>query len=313
MKLTKVVDSHTGGEPTRVIIEGGPDLGSGPISEQARLLETEHNEFCRSVLCEPRGYDAMVGALLVSPLEKNCLTGVIFFNTSHNLGMCGHATVGLLVTLYYLGKISVGSYKIETPVGIISAQLHDPNTVSVINVESYRYKKGVSIHVEQFGEIIGDIAWGGNWFFLVNNSPVSVQFENIKKLISFTSSIKRSLEQQHVTAPDGSAIDHIELFGKPINKQAQSKNFVLCSSGDYDRSPCGTGCSAKLACLAEDGLWPENTKWIQESIIGSLYSTFFNWSIGRNIIPTITGNAYVTSEATLKFNPLDPYNHGISL
>ena len=177
--MTKVIDSHTGGEPTRVIIDGGPDLGSGPISERARLLETKHDKFCRSVLCEPRGYDAMVGALIVTPVEKNCLTGVIFFNTSQNLGMCGHATVGLLVTLYYLGKISVGNYKIETPVGIISAQLHDPNTVSVINVESYRYKKGVSIQVEQYGEITGDIAWGGNWFFLVNNSPISVQFENL--------------------------------------------------------------------------------------------------------------------------------------
>ena len=244
--MTKVIDSHTGGEPTRVIIDGGPDLGSGPISERARLLETKHDKFCRSVLCEPRGYDAMVGALIVTPVEKNCLTGVIFFNTSQNLGMCGHATVGLLVTLYYLGKISVGNYKIETPVGIISAQLHDPNTVSVINVESYRYKKGVSIQVEQYGEITGDIAWGGNWFFLVNNSPISVQFENINKLLNFTSSIKSALKQQHITAPDGSEINHIELFGKPVNEKAHSKNFVLCSSGDYDRSPCGTGCSAKV-------------------------------------------------------------------
>ena len=311
--MTKVIDSHTGGEPTRVIIDGGPDLGSGPISERARLLETKHDKFCRSVLCEPRGYDAMVGALIVTPVEKNCLTGVIFFNTSQNLGMCGHATVGLLVTLYYLGKISVGNYKIETPVGIISAQLHDPNTVSVINVESYRYKKGVSIQVEQYGEITGDIAWGGNWFFLVNNSPISVQFENINKLLNFTSSIKSALKQQHITAPDGSEIDHIELFGKPVNEKAHSKNFVLCSSGDYDRSPCGTGCSAKLACLAEERLWPENKKWIQEGIIGSLYSTHYSWSTGGNIIPTITGKAFVTSEATLQFNPLDPYKHGISL
>ena len=313
MKLTKVIDSHTGGEPTRVIIEGGPNLGSGPISERARLLESKHNEFCRSVLCEPRGYDAMVGALIVSPVEENCLTGVIFFNTSQNLGMCGHATVGLLVTLYYLGKISLGNYKIETPVGIISARLHDPNTVSVINVESYRLKKGVSIQVEQFGEITGDIAWGGNWFFLVNNSPISVQFENINRLLNFTSSIKNALKQQHITAPDGSEIDHIELFGKPINEQAQSKNFVLCSSGDYDRSPCGTGCSAKLACLAEEGLLSENKEWIQESIIGSLYSTRYSWSTGGNIIPTITGKAFVISEATLHFNPLDPYSYGISL
>ena len=310
--MTKVIDSHTGGEPTRVIIEGGPDLGSGPLLERARLLEEKHLEFCRSVLCEPRGYDAMVGALVVAPVNKQCVTGVIFFNTSKNLGMCGHATLGLLVTLYHLGQISVGVYKIETPVGIVSAQLHDPNSATVINVESYRYKKDISVRVEKFGKITGDIAWGGNWFFLVQNSPISVKIQNIDKLIYFTSATRRALELQKITAPNGEPIDHVELYGKPDNQKAHSKNFVLCSSGDYDRSPCGTGCSAKLACLAEDGLWPENKEWVQESIIGSLYTMRYKWGDDYHIIPTITGSAFITSEATLTFNGLDPYRYGIS-
>ena len=310
--MTKVIDSHTGGEPTRVIIEGGPDLGSGPLLERARLLEEKHLEFCRSVLCEPRGYDAMVGALIVAPVNKQCVTGVIFFNTSKNLGMCGHATLGLLVTLYHLGQISVGVYKIETPVGIVSAQLHDPNSATVINVESYRYKKDISVRVEKFGKITGDIAWGGNWFFLVQNSPISVKIQNIDKLIYFTSATRRALELQKITAPNGEPIDHVELYGKPDNQKAHSKNFVLCSSGDYDRSPCGTGCSAKLACLAEDGLWPENKEWVQESIIGSLYTMRYKWGDDYHIIPTITGSAFITSEATLTFNGLDPYRYGIS-
>ena len=310
--MTKVIDSHTGGEPTRVIIEGGPDLGSGPLLERARLLEEKHLEFCRSVLCEPRGYDAMVGALVVAPVNKQCVTGVIFFNTSKNLGMCGHATLGLLVTLYHLGQISVGVYKIETPVGIVSAQLHDPNSATVINVDSYRYKKDSSVRVEKFGKITGDIAWGGNWFFLVQNSPISVKIQNIDKLIYFTSATRRALELQKITAPNGEPIDHVELYGKPDNQKAHSKNFVLCSSGDYDRSPCGTGCSAKLACLAEDGLWPENKEWVQESIIGSLYTMRYKWGDDYHIIPTITGSAFITSEATLTFNGLDPYRYGIS-
>lgn len=310
--MTRIIDSHTGGEPTRVIIEGGPDLGNGPLSQRARLLEDNYLEFCRSVLCEPRGYDGMVGALIVAPINEQCVTGVIFFNTSKNLGMCGHATLGLLVTLYHLGQISFGVYKIETPVGIVSAQLHDSNSASVINVESYRYKKDISLQVEKFGKVTGDIAWGGNWFFLVQNSLISVQTQNIGKLVNFTSAIRRALELQKITAPNGEPIDHVELYGKPNNKKAHSKNFVLCSSGDYDRSPCGTGCSAKLACLAEDGLWPENKEWVQESIIGSLYSTRYKWGSGHHIIPTITGSAFITSEATLKFNLLDPYRNGIS-
>mgnify|MGYP001195102532 FL=1 len=310
--MIRVIDSHTGGEPTRVIIEGGPDLGSGPLLERARLLEDNYLEFCRSVLCEPRGYDAMVGALIVAPVDKQCVTGVIFFNTSKNLGMCGHATLGLLVTLYHLGQISVGVHKIETPVGIVSAQLHDSNSASVVNVESYRYKKDIPVQVKKFGKITGDIAWGGNWFFLVQNSPISVQTQNISKLINLSSAITRALELQKITAPNGEPIDHVELYGKPDNQKAHSKNFVLCSSGDYDRSPCGTGSSAKLACLAEDGLWPENKEWVQESIIGSLYSTRYKWGDGYQIIPTITGSAFITSEATLRFNLLDPYRHGIS-
>lgn len=309
--MIKVIDSHTGGEPTRVITEGGPDLGRGTLAERARLLEAEHADFCRSVLCEPRGYDAMVGVLLVAPVSKDCLTGAIFFNTSQNLGMCGHATLGLLVTLYHQGQIPVGNYDIETPVGIVSAELHDANTASIINVDSYRYQKNVVVEVDKFGAITGDIAWGGNWFFLVYHSPVAVKSENISQLLSFTSAIKSALEEKHITAINGAPIDHIELYDKPQNSKAHSKNFVLCSSGDYDRSPCGTGCSAKLACLAEDGSWPENKEWVQESIIGSTYATSYKWSDDKTIIPTITGKAFVTSQATLMYDPLDPYKHGI--
>lgn len=311
--MIQVIDSHTCGEPTRVIIKGGPDLGKGTLGERARLLETEYADFCRSVLREPRGYDAMVGVLLVAPVNKDCLTGAIFFNTTQNLGMCGHATLGLLVTLYHQGQISAGKYDIETPVGIVSAELHDANTASVINVESYRYQSDVVVEVDKFGAITGDIAWGGNWFFLVYNSPIAVKSKNISQLLSFASAIKSALEEHNIKAFDGAPIDHIELYDKPQNSKAHSKNFVLCSSGDYDRSPCGTGCSAKLACLAEDGSWPENKEWVQESIIGSTYTTHYKLSGDKTIIPTITGKAFVTSQATLMHDPLDPYKYGIVL
>ena len=207
--MIQVIDSHTCGEPTRVIIKGGPDLGKGTLGERARLLETEYADFCRSVLREPRGYDAMVGVLLVAPVNKDCLTGAIFFNTSKNLGMCGHATLGLLVTLYHQGQILAGKYDIETPVGIVSAELHDANTASVINVESYRYQSDVVVEVDKFGAITGDIAWGGNWFFLVYNSPIAVKSKNISQLLSFASAIKSALEEHNIKAFDGAPIDHI--------------------------------------------------------------------------------------------------------
>ncbi len=307
----RVIDSHTAGEPTRVVLDGGPDLGSGSLAERAARLEAEHLDFCASVVLEPRGHDAIIGALLVPPSDPECVAGVIYFNNLQNLGMCGHATIGLAVTLAHLGRIGPGRHKFETPVGVVEVDLHDANTVSVVNVESYRLHKDVAVEVEGVGTVKGDVAWGGNWFFLVKDSPVALRMSEIRPLTDLTLRIRAALEAAGVTGKAGAWIDHIELFGPAEDPANQSRNFVLCPGGAYDRSPCGTGCSAKLACLAADGILEPGVDWVQESVIGSTYRISYQPGPQEGVIPTITGQAFVTSDANLIFDPADPYRAGI--
>ncbi|WP_299484263.1 proline racemase family protein [uncultured Roseibium sp.] len=307
----RVIDSHTAGEPTRVVIEGGPDLGTGSLKERAARLEADHLDFCASVVLEPRGHDAIVGALLLPPSRDDCAASVIFFNNLQNLGMCGHASIGLGATLAYLDRIGPGRHKIETPVGVVEIQLHDANTVSVTNVESYRYLKDVTVEVEGHGAFTGDVAWGGNWFFLVKDSPVELIPANIGPLTNLTRKIRAALDTKGITGADGAWIDHIELFGPPKDRASDSRNFVLCPGGAYDRSPCGTGCSAKLACLAEDGILEPDREWVQESVIGSTYTISYQWGENGAVVPTVTGQAFVTSDANLIFDVSDPYRLGI--
>ncbi|MCV0427589.1 MAG: proline racemase family protein [Roseibium sp.] len=307
----RVIDSHTAGEPTRVVIEGGPELGPGSLVERAARLEAEHIDVCASVVLEPRGHDALIGALLLPPTRDDCAAAVIYFNNLQNLGMCGHATIGLAVTLAHMGRIEPGRHKFETPVGIVEVLLHDANTVSVVNVESYRLHKEIVVEVEGYGRFTGDVAWGGNWFFLVKDSPIDLTAENIRPLTDLTLKIRSALETSGVTGADGAWIDHVELFGPPELATSDSRNFVLCPGGAFDRSPCGTGCSAKLACLADDGVLKPGQEWIQESVIGSTYTISYQPGLNGGVIPTVTGQAFVTSDANLIFNPADPYRSGI--
>ncbi len=310
--MIRVIDSHTEGEPTRVVIAGGPDLGSGPLAERARRLNEEHGDFCAALLREPRGVVAMVGALLVPPAAVDCETGVIYFNAAGNLGMCGHATIGLAVTLAHLGRIGVGRHRFETPVGVVEADLADANTVTVVNVESYRFRKDVAIEVPGLGPVTGDIAWGGNWFFLTGDNPVPLTPDRTAALTEAALAIRRALHAAGVTGRDGAPIDHVEFNGSPEGSDAQGRNFVLCPDDAYDRSPCGTGTSAKVACLAADGKLAPGASWVQESIIGSRYSLTYRPGAAGGVIASITGRAFVTAEATLLRAPSDPYRNGIS-
>jgi 4-hydroxyproline epimerase len=306
----QVVDSHTGGEPTRVVITGGPDLGRGDLASRRAIFRDHYDDFRSAVCNEPRGSDTMVGALICEPTDPTCAAGVIFFNNVGVLNMCGHGTIGLLVTLAHLGRIDVGTHKIETPVGLVEATLHGPNEVTIKNVPSYRFAKDVAVEVEEYGplQIKGDIAWGGNWFFLVNDHPFEIALANLERLTDFTVKIREGLERQKITGENGGEIDHIEVFGP--SKIANSKNFVLCPGKAYDRSPCGTGTSAKLACLAADGKLKEGEIWRQESIIGSLFEGFVTYE-GNWTIPHIKGTAYINAEATLLLQEGDPFRMGI--
>ena len=307
MKKILVIDSHTGGEPTRVVISGGPELGGGSVADRLKIFCEQHDQFRSAVVNEPRGSDVLVGALLVEPQDKSCVTGVIFFNNVGVLAMCGHGTIGLVVTLAHLGKINPGEHKIETPVGIVIATLHANGEVSVANVPSFRKTKSVAIDVPQIGTITGDIAWGGNWFFLVSDHRRELALANVESLTDLTWRIRQAVNTQGF--PE---VDHVELFGPP-QTGGDSRNFVLCPGKAYDRSPCGTGTSAKLACLAADGKLAEGETWIQESILGSKFTGQFRW-LNRErgeVIPIITGSAHINAEATLLLNESDPFCWGI--
>lgn len=303
-----VFDSHTGGEPTRVVITGGPDLGGGPVAEQLRVFRERHDAFRTAVVNEPRGSDVLVGALLVEPADPSCTAGVIFFNNVGFLGMCGHGMIGLVVTLARLGRIQPGKVRLETPVGAVAATLHEDGSVALTNVPSHRSHGSVTVEVPGVGRVTGDVAWGGNWFFLVSDHGRRLDLKDAGSLTGFAWRIRQAVNSQGF--PE---VDHIELLGAPAAPGADARNFVLCPGGAFDRSPCGTGTSAKLACLAADGKLAEGAPWVQESIIGSRFTGSFRWlDRGRGVIaPTITGTAHVIADATLFLDDRDPFCWGI--
>ena len=308
MQKIEVVDSHTGGEPTRVVIGGGPDLGTGPLAERLERLRTGHDELRRAVILEPRGSDVLVGALLCEPSREGASAGVIFFNNVGYLGMCGHGTIGLVETLAHLGRIGPGEHVIETPVGDVTATLHEDGQVSVRNVPAYRYRQSVT--VELGGRVVsGDIAWGGNWFFLCDDHGLAVEPGNLDALTDLAWDIREALSRAGVTGEGGALIDHIELFGP--SERAHSRNFVLCPGRAYDRSPCGTGTSAKLACLSADGKLQPGAIWRQESVIGSVFEGSYEPLGDGRISPTIRGEAFVTAHNRLLFDERDPFRLGI--
>jgi 4-hydroxyproline epimerase len=308
----RVIDSHTAGEPTRVVIDGGPVLGGGSVADRMALFRERFDDFRRAVILEPRGTDVLVGALLCQPVDPACVTGVIFFNNVGYLGMCGHGMIGVVTTLAHLGRIQPGEHTIDTVVGRVSTTLHSDGQVSLTNVPSYRLAKSVSVAVDGYGSVTGDVAWGGNWFFLVENPGERIDASNVERLMVLTCAIRDALPRSGVTGAKGAEIDHIELFGPPSSPSADSKNFVLCPGRAYDRSPCGTGTSAKLACLVADGKRKPGETWRQEGILGTIFEAQAALQNGE-VIPTITGRAYITGEATLLLDQADPFRHGIQV
>jgi 4-hydroxyproline epimerase len=310
MKRIRVIDSHTGGEPTRVVISGGPDLGSDALINRVERFRNYHDDFRSAIVSEPRAFEGVVAALLCPPVDTSCITGLIFFNSVSYLGMCGHGTIGVVTTLAYLNRIGPGTHRIETPVGVVVAQLDENGEVEVTNVPSYRLAANVTVDVAGFGPVTGDVAWGGNWFFLVNDHRQDLTIENLDALMDFTSRVRESLACAGIKGNDGHEVDHVELFGPSRLAGVNSKNFVLCPGNTYDRSPCGTGTSAKLACLIADGKLNEGQVWRQESIIGSVFEG--RASVIDNVVhPRIKGAAFITAESDLIFDERDPFSTGI--
>jgi 4-hydroxyproline epimerase len=313
MDRVRVIDSHTAGEPTRVVVEGAPDLGRGSLAERRERFRKDFDRYRSGVVNEPRGSDVIVGALLCEPVDPGCAAGVIFFNNVGTIGMCGHGTIGLAVTLAHLGRIAPGQHRFETPVGVVSVELHDAHRVTVGNVPSYRLAKDITVPVPGYGEVTGDVAWGGNWFFLVETPGLAIDAANIERLDAFTRAVRRSLDARGIRGDDGAMVDHVELYA-PLASARGARNFVLCPGEAYDRSPCGTGTSAKLACLHADGALRPGETWLQESVIGTVFEASYapDESDSRRVLPRITGSAYVTADATLLFDAADPLRWGIA-
>ena len=314
MKTLTVIDSHTGGEPTRLVIAGGPELGHGPLAERLAVFRRDFDRVRAGVVNEPRGSDVMVGALLCEPHDPSCSAGVIFFNNVGFLGMCGHGTIGLIASLAHLGRIAPGVHRIETPVGNVEAELHADGSVTVRNVPAYRYREAVPLDVPGYGRVHGDIAWGGNWFFLVADHNLTLEAGNVEALTEATWAMRQALEANGITGANGALIDHIELFAHSDVAGIDSRNFVLCPGKAYDRSPCGTGTSAKVACLAADGTLAPGAQWRQESIIGSVFEASYETAPelpAGHVRPSIRGSAHISAESKLIFADDDPFAWGI--
>ena len=311
MQRIQVIDSHTAGEPTRVVIAGGPDLGSGPLAERRQILASRFDDFRSAVVNEPRGSDVLVGALLVPPVEPGCAAGVIFFNNVGTLGMCGHGAIGVVATLRHLGRWPGGASRLDTPVGAVAAQALEDGSVTIANVASRRHAHQVAVEVPGLGRVVGDVAWGGNWFFIAEFTALPLESQFIAALTSAAQAIRSALDAAGITGADGAPIDHIELCAPSPTPGFDARNFVLCPGGAYDRSPCGTGTSAKLACLAAEGLLAQGQPWVQESIIGTTFEGRYRRGEHGEVLPTIRGRAWITAESSLLFAPDDPFGAGI--
>jgi 4-hydroxyproline epimerase len=313
MREIEVIDSHTEGEPTRLVIAGGPELGRGSLAERCRIFRERHDGLRAAMIGEPRGHAAIVGALLCAAVDPANAAGVIFFNNESVLGMCGHGLIGLAASLHHMGCIGLGRHSIETPVGLTQVDLIDRHRVRIANVPSYRLMKDVAIDVAGLGRVTGDVSWGGNWFFLTHDAPCALEQRNIAALTQAGNAVKAALAREGITGREGAPVDHVEFFAKAPSGDADSRNFVLCPGGEYDRSPCGTGTSAKLACLAADRALAPGKAWIQESIIGSRFTARYRHGAQGTILPEITGRAYVCAESRLLFDEDDPFVGGLDV
>ncbi len=307
------IDSHTGGEPTRTVIAGFPALGEGDLVAQRARFASDFDALRRAIVCEPRGSDVLVGALLLPPRDVSAVAGMIFFNNVGMLGMCGHGAIGVVRTLQHLGRIGPGEHRLETPVGTVGAVLHDDGRVSIRNVPAWRHRHAVEVTVPGYGAVCGDVAWGGNWFFITKHAPQALELRHWRELTDFTGAVKAALAAQGITGADGAEIDHVEINGASPTPGLDARNFVLCPGLAFDRSPCGTGTSAKLACLAADGTLAPGAIWRQESIVGSVFEASYTPAGEGRIQPVITGSAFVTARGQLLFDSDDPFRHGFQV
>jgi 4-hydroxyproline epimerase len=310
----RVIDSHTIGEPTRLVLDDaflhGLDLGTGSVRSRRDVFRSRYDHLRRALVADPRGVEAMVGVILVPPSDPTCDFGALYCNRVGYLDMCGHATIGLAVSLGHIGRIKPGAFRLETPAGIVGVEWHGGSEASIQSVSPRRIHRMLSIACRDGTTVNGDVATSGLWFFICRDHGIPVVPDAIPRLLEKAWMIRRSLEAAGITGDAGEPIDHIVLMGQALDPANSARNFVLCPDGAFDRSPCGTATSALVGCLYEDGHLDEGAAWRQESILGGLYESSIRRQ-GGVLIPTVRGRAWITAEATLHFAEDDPYRTGL--
>ena len=310
----RVIDSHTIGEPTRVVLDeslvAGLDLGGGSVRDRRDQFRDRCDHVRSALVGDPRGTTAMVGVILVPPADPTCRFGAFYVNRVGYLDMCGHATIGLAVTLGARGIIEPGDFRLESPAGVVGVTWHGGGEAAFECVPPRRIAQNLALACDDGSQVTGDVATSGLWFYLCRDHGILVEPTAIPALTARAWSIRRALEARGISGDGGEVIDHVVLLGPPRDPGNDGRAFVLCPDGAFDRSPCGTGTSALVGCLFEDGILTAGRTWRQESVLGGVYEA----SIRRErdiLVPTVRGRAWLTAETTLHFAGDDPYRTGL--
>ena len=322
------VDTHTEGQPTRIIISGLPKIKGSTMIERKNYLQKNYDFIRKSLLHEPRGHKDMFGAIITPPIHEEADFGIIFIDDGGYLDMCGHGTIGVMTAAVETGLVKpvepVNEVNVDTPAGLIKGKAKVKGKyveeVTIKNVPSFLYKKNVKIHVDEIGKIKVDISYGGNFFALVDADEIKIPIElkNIEKLtkigLEIRDKINKKVKVKHPTQ-DITSVDLVEIY-KHKGKN-RCKNVVIFGAGQFDRSPCGTGTSAKLADLYTRGEIKENEVFINESITGSVFKGkivgFTKVGKFNAVIPEITGRAWITGFNHYVIDPKDPLKYGFSI
>lgn len=324
------IDGHTCGNPVRVVAGGGPNLQGASMLEKRAHFLAEYDWIRHGLMFEPRGHDMMSGSILYPPTRPDCDVAILFIETSGCLPMCGHGTIGTVTTAIERGLVTPkvpGVLRLDTPAGLVVAEYRQEGQfveeVKLTNVPAFLHSEGLTAHVEGLGEVSVDVAYGGNFYAIVDPQPAfrDMADHSAGDLLRWSPILRQALNQkytfQHPEKPEISGLSHILWTGKPTRPEATARNAVFYGDKAIDRSPCGTGTSARMAQWAAKGRLAEGDSFVHESIIGSMFKGRVEGTAtvaGKPaIIPSIAGWARVTGYNTIFIDDRDPFAHGFQV
>ena len=324
------IDAHTCGNPVRVVTGGGPFLDGKNMSERQQHFMAEYDWIRTGLMFEPRGHDMMSGSILYPPTREDTDIGFLFIETSGCLPMCGHGTIGTVTVIIEHGLVKPrvpGKLRIETPAGIVEAHYTMEGThvsaVRIVNIASYLHSTGLEVECPDLGLLRVDVAYGGNFYAIVDPQENYKDMEDLSAgdILRLSPILRRRLNEKyqfvHPENPTIKGLSHIEWTGRPKNPEAHARNAVFYGERAIDRSPCGTGTSARMAQWAAKGKLKVGDVFVHESIIGSLFRGKVEAAtkVGTKdaIIPSIEGWARVTGFNTIFLDDRDPFVKGFSV